>query len=179
MPDVSSVFLEILDDGGTVQGEYVDSVNGALELFVVPDVVGTGLATPQYLEVYDGSVNIRSYTMSLPFTMIGPLVVKVGTGRHPIHDGVWRLRSVVMSVILAPGVQAIKADVNKNVTTVFTDQSQRPQIAVGSFLSTVGAWDSVTFVGGVDTISVDVDQVGSGGNPGDTLVVSLLIERIS
>ena len=179
MPDTSGVFLEVLDDDGTVEGTLADSVNGAIELYVIPGVTGTALAVPQYLEVYDGNVNVRSYTMSLPFTMMGPLVVKVGTGRHPIHTGVWRLRSVMMSVILAPGGQVIKVDVNKNLTTVFSDQTQRPQIAIGAFLSTVGTWDDVTFVGGTDTISVDIDQVGAGINPGETLVASLLLERIS
>lgn len=179
MPSTSGVFVEVLDDDGTVEGTLADSVNGAIELHVVPSVKGTGLATPQYLEVYDGSINVRSYTMSLPFTMTGALVTKVGTGRHPIHEGLWRLRSVMMSVTLAPGGQPIKVDVNKNTTTVFTDQSQRPQIGVGTFLSSVGTWDDVVFTGGADTVSVDVDQVGSGGNPGDTLVVSLLLERIS
>src|SRR6478735_3769731 len=127
MPDVSSVFVEVLDDDGTVEGYLADSVDGAIEIYVVPGVVGSALATPQFLEVYDGSVNVRSYTMSLPFTMVGPLSVKTGTGRHPIHTGVWRLRSVMMSVILAAGGQPIKVDINKNTTTVFTDQAQRPQ----------------------------------------------------
>jgi hypothetical protein len=179
MPDTSGVFIEVLDDDGVVNGTVADSVDGAVELFVVPDVVGTGLATPQYLEVYDGSINVRSYTMSLPFTMQGTLVVRAGTGAHPIHPGTWRLRSVMLSVIVAPDGQPIKVDVNKSGVSLFSDQANRPQIAVGQTNGTVGAWDDLTFVGGVDTISVDVDQVGSLGSEGTTLVVSLLLERIA
>lgn len=58
MPSTSNVFLEVLDDDGEVQADLADSVDGALEFYVVPDTLVTALQAAEYLEVYDGSINV-------------------------------------------------------------------------------------------------------------------------
>jgi hypothetical protein len=61
----------------------------------------------------------------------------------------------------APTGSAVIVDVNKNGTTVFTTQSNRPQIADGQYSSgVVTAVEVAPFVAG-DYFTVDIDQVGS------------------
>jgi hypothetical protein len=61
----------------------------------------------------------------------------------------------------APTGAALIVDVNKNGTTVFTTQGNRPTIAISGNASTTTAPDVVAVAAG-DRISVDVDQIGSG-----------------
>jgi hypothetical protein len=130
----------------------------------------------EFFEIYDGSITVRSYTVSAEFTMIGPLFTKVGTGGYPIHPGVWRIASIEARVVTASGGQSVIVDINKNGVSIFAIAGNRPTIAAGSQLAVTGAWTEVSFTHG-DSLTVDVDQVGSPGTEGDTLVVSILLER--
>lgn len=71
----------------------------------------------------------------------------------------------------APTGASLIVDVNKNGTTIFTAQANRPEIAIDGHADDSGTPD-VTAIAAGDRLSVDVDQVGStvaGGN--DLLVV--------
>ena len=64
-------------------------------------------------------------------------------------------------------------DVNKNGTTLFTTQANRPAIAVGAFSAVGGAAAANTFTAG-QVVTVDIDAVGSteaGRNVSVTLAV--------
>lgn len=80
-----------------------------------------------------------------------------------------------LSVKTAPTGSAIIVDINKDGTTIFTTQANRPQIAAGQ---TTG--ESVTFdvtTGSDDEeYTVDIDQIGSG-TPGSDLTVTLHFKR--
>jgi hypothetical protein len=67
---------------------------------------------------------------------------------------------VHLSVSAEVAGSAVIVDVNVNGTTVFTDQGNRPQIAVGQFTGASVAIDVVAFAHD-DYFTVDVDQ-GAG-----------------
>lgn len=91
----------------------------------------------------------------------GVLTVAAGTGRHYNDSGrtvtVTRVRA---SVGVAPGTGPVTVDVNKNGTTIFPTQSQRPAIAVGQFTAVVNAPAGTTLADG-DYLTVDVDTIGT------------------
>jgi hypothetical protein len=64
-------------------------------------------------------------------------------------------------------------DVNKNGTTIFTTQANRPTIAAGANASSTAGPD-VTSVAAGDRLSVDLDQLGTGAAD---LYVSVTIKR--
>ena len=70
---------------------------------------------------------------------------------------------------------SIIVDINKNGTTIFTTQANRPTIAAASVIATLaGTPEILTFAAG-DLLSVDIDQIGSG-TAGSNLGVSVLVE---
>lgn len=78
---------------------------------------------------------------------------------------------------VAPTGASIIVDVNKNGTTLYTTQGNRPTIAIGSNASTTTLPDVLTFAAN-DILSVDVDQVGSTIAGGDNLTVVIRLRRI-
>ncbi len=101
--------------------------------------------------------------------------VAVGTGKHRIYNdtGVTlTIRAVRATVNTAPTGAAIRVDVNRNGTTIFTTQGNRPNIAISSFTSKVTNMDVVTLADG-EYLTVDIDQVGSSVVGAD-LVVQVL-----
>jgi predicted aconitase with swiveling domain len=70
---------------------------------------------------------------------------------------------------------SILVDINKNGTTIFTTQANRPTIAAASVVATLaGTPEVLTFAAG-DLLSVDIDQIGSG-TAGSNLGVAVLVE---
>jgi len=75
----------------------------------------------------------------------------------------------------APTGDSLIVDVNKNGTTIFTTQGNRPEIAIDGHSDDSGTPD-VTSLSEGDKLSFDIDQVGStvaGGNP---LLVTIVFE---
>lgn len=104
------------------------------------------------------------------FDQSGVLSVTAGTGRLTFPAAVTIL-GVVAAVNTAPVGAAILADVNKNGTTIFTTQANRPSIAAAGFASTTATPDVTAFAAG-DYMTVDIDQVGST-TPGNDLTVTI------
>lgn len=75
----------------------------------------------------------------------------------------------------APTTSSFIIDVNKNGTTIFTTQANRPTVAIAGNASTTTAPD-VTAVAAGDRITVDCDQIGSG-TAGSDLYVSVTVKR--
>jgi hypothetical protein len=75
----------------------------------------------------------------------------------------------------APVGSTFILDCNKNGTTLFTTQGNRPTIADGGNASTTTAPD-VTALAAGDRVSVDIDAVGSG-TAGANLSVSISFKR--
>lgn len=84
------------------------------------------------------------------------------------------IKKIAASVGTAPTGAALIVDINKNGTTIFTTQANRPTIAVSTTAATMaGNPEIATFAAG-DLLSIDVDQVGStvaGSNLGVTVLV--------
>lgn len=74
----------------------------------------------------------------------------------------------------APTGAALIVDVNKNGTTIFTTQGNRPTIAIDGHADDSGTPD-VTSVAEGDRLSVDIDQVGSTVAGGDDLLVTIVL----
>lgn len=100
----------------------------------------------------------------------GTLAVRTGVQALPLpFDG--SILGVSARVTTAPTGAAVLVDVNKNGTTIFTTQANRPTIADGA-LATAGEnqlMDVASFVAG-DYLTIDIDQVGST-TPGANLTV--------
>jgi hypothetical protein len=104
------------------------------------------------------------------FTVPGTL--NVGTGRAKFYiPGPITLGNVRASVGTAPTGADITIDVNKNGTTVFTTQSNRPKIFAGQTLVSTSTPNITEFTTG-DYITVDIDTIGSL-NPGSDLTVQI------
>jgi len=71
------------------------------------------------------------------------------------------ITSITAASLTTPVGSSIILDVNKNGTTIFTTQANRPTIVVTATVATVGTPNVVNFAAG-DIITVDCDQIGSG-----------------
>lgn len=106
----------------------------------------------------------------IDFTIAG--LLSVGTGQVPVyfHRAVTGL-FVIAGLGSAPTGAAAIFDVNKNGTTIFTTQGNRPTVAAGT-LTDLSSTPDVTTAAAGDYITVDVDQIGST-LPGSNAVISV------
>jgi len=109
-------------------------------------------------EVPSGSTGTIKTTLT--FAVVGTLTV--GTDKAPTICAPCTLTIVKVKLVVktAPTGAAIIVDVNKAGTTIFTNQANRPTIAIGATSGDSGTPD-VTALAEDDKITVDIDQVGS------------------
>lgn len=104
------------------------------------------------------------------FTVEDTLVVTLGKLRIYNLTGVTKvIQKVQLSVSNAPTGAAIIVDVNKDGTTLFTTQSNRPQIAAGDNTGITATVENNQWANG-EYLTLDIDQVGST-SPGYNLAV--------
>lgn len=118
----------------------------------------------------DGTWVAPSNYGPLVFTMPGALTTGAGTKRLYVGRSL-SIANVTVGVNTAPTGASIIVDVNKNGTTIFTTQGNRPTIAASGF-SDVSSVPDVTSLASGDYITVDIDQVGSTV-AGSNLVISI------
>jgi hypothetical protein len=106
----------------------------------------------------------------------GTLVVETGVSEDPI-DIACEIVSIIARVSTAPTGAAIRVDLNRNGTTVFTNQANRPTIGDGSKSSIVVTSMDVTTLAPGDYLSVDIDQIGTT-IAGADLVVAVRLREI-
>lgn len=94
------------------------------------------------------------------FNTPGVLTVSPGTGRFRFPFNATIL-GVTAAVDTAPTGASLIVDVHKNGTTIFTNQANRPTIAISGFATTTEPTPDVTAMAVGDYLTVDVDQVGS------------------
>ncbi|MEV2239534.1 hypothetical protein [Micromonospora sp. NPDC049891] len=116
-----------------------------------------------------------------PGTILPPLslsgTVTVGTGVHRLYNDttvVLRVAGVRASVGTPSSSGSVVVDVNRNGTTIFPTQANRPAIASGSSTSGKNTLAEVTELGVNDYLTVDVDSAGTGAA---NLVVQILVTR--
>jgi hypothetical protein len=112
-----------------------------------------------------------------PFSLVGVLTVRTGVSRYPVKGGTFQIQTVAAMVNTAPTGASVIIDVNKNGSTIYGTQANRPTIAASANAATVGAHTATTVTDG-DYLTVDVDQIGSSV-AGSDLVVVIRMQRIS
>jgi hypothetical protein len=97
---------------------------------------------------------------TLTFAVVGTLAV--GTDKAPTILAPCQLTIVKVKLVVktAPTGASVIVDVNKNGTTIFTTQANRPSIAAGSLAGDSVSPDVTSLVEG-DKVTIDVDQIGS------------------
>ena len=117
------------------------------------------------------TANVR-YPIS--FSQGGTLTTGTGQFRWYNRTGATRtIQTVTASVGTQPTGASILVDVNKNGTTIFTTQSNRPTIAVSTNEDESGAPDVTSLAAG-DYLTIDIDQIGST-IAGSNLVVTVVL----
>lgn len=117
-------------------------------------------------------VPVEAYTFALSGT------VAVAAGKSRIYlEGDYVIETVRAAVHTAPAGAALVVDVNKNSTTIYTTQANRPSITAGTNSATGNSPAVTTFAAG-DYLTVDVDQVGSS-TAGADLTVTVRVRRAS
>lgn len=111
---------------------------------------------------------------TFPWSYAGPLSVRTGALRFYFSEA-YQVVTVRASVGTAPTGSSIIVDVNKNGTTLYTTQANRPAIAASGFTAVGATPDVASFAAG-DYCTVDIDQVGSTV-AGSDLVVAILLRR--
>ncbi len=102
-----------------------------------------------------------------------PGVLATGTGvTRFIFPMAATITSVTLACNTAPTGASIKVDVNKNGTTIFTTQANRPAVAISGFSSSAAVPD-VTSLSIGDYLTCDIDQVGSS-IAGSDLIIQVL-----
>jgi hypothetical protein len=97
---------------------------------------------------------------TLSFAVTGTLTT--GTDKAPtlVAPCALTITKAKLVVKTAPTGAAIIVDVNKNGTTIFTTQANRPQIAIGATTGDSGTPDVTSLAEG-DKVTIDIDQIGS------------------
>lgn len=169
---VTNIFFMTVDNGTTWFGFNksfaVDAAVGVGSL----RTLGTGA---QQAAAGNDSRFAAAITKIYPtFSKGGVLTVGAGTFRYYV-EGNYTIVSVRVSVGTAPTGAAILVDVNKNGTTIFTTQANRPSIAISGNTATSGTINVNTLASG-DYLTIDVDQIGSTV-AGSDLVVEIGLQN--
>jgi hypothetical protein len=113
-------------------------------------------------KVNPGQLQTSNITKVLPYSYLGNVVANIGTFRLYNDTGAtWTITGVRASVGTAPTGASIIIDVNKNGTTIFTTQANRPTIAAAGNTSGNVTNMNVTTVAAGEYLTVDIDQIGS------------------
>lgn len=106
----------------------------------------------------------------LTFSVPGTLAVGVGAARWYAHRPL-TIVNVSLSLGVAPAGASVIFDLNRNGTTVFTTQGNRPTVAAAGFTDLASVPD-VTSIAEGDYLTVDCDQIGST-TPGSHAVLQV------
>jgi len=96
----------------------------------------------------------------------------LGTGSKPLRvyiPGPFTIDKVYIAVNTPPTGSSIIVDVNKNGTTIFTTQANRPEIAISGYTDESGTPDITSLVLN-DYLTFDIDQIGSSTAGADLTV---------
>jgi hypothetical protein len=119
----------------------------------------------------------HTLTFSLTsFFKTGALTVTTGTQRLPI-DGAYTIVGTRLMVGTAPTGANLIVDVNKNGTTIYTTQGNRPSVVATQNAGGPGTTPDVTALVAGDYLTVDIDQIGST-IAGSDLTVSVIVSKI-
>lgn len=113
-------------------------------------------------KIVPGQLAAANITKLVPYSYTGTVAVTTGTFRLYNDMGAsWTISGVRASVGTAPAGASIVIDVNKNGTTIFTTQANRPTIAAAANTSGNVTNMDVTTVAAGEYLTIDIDQIGS------------------
>lgn len=126
------------------------------------------------------TVSLGNHTHTLTFSLAafsksGTLTTTTGVQRMPI-DGTYTIVGTRLMVGTAPVGSSLIIDVNKNGTTIYTTQANRPAITASSNSGGPGSTPDVTSLAAGDYLTIDIDQVGST-TPGSDLTVTIVVTK--
>lgn len=163
--------------GPSVLANPFQATSGVIDFYVdLAQTVRLGIARSGDLERFIEDIDIgdpESYQETLTFTITGALATQVGAVRLYL-DYDCTVLGVRASVGVSPTGADVIVDVNKNGSTMFTNQADRPRVVAGAFTGT--AVPAVATLARDDYLTVDVDQVGSV-TAGTHLVVQVRNQR--
>lgn len=193
-PDTFGAYLNV----GTIGSPIWRRVTYLNEYGALRVIAHAANQVPVRIKVYDGSQSahltewtdlsnnamswvepdgrMRAPNLGHTFAVSVSGTVAVSTGKHRVYNdtGVGlTIRSVRASAGTAPTGASILVDVNKNGSTIFSTQANRPAIAAAANTSGKVTNMNVTTLADGDFLTVDVDQIGSG-TAGADLVVQIL-----
>jgi hypothetical protein len=144
------------------------SLDGSTKIPIAQVPTGTSSST---VSLGDHTHAGGSTKIFIPLSMAGTLATGVGKARIYM-DASYTIASVRASVGTAPTGTSLIVDVNKNGTTIFTTQTNRPTIS--SYTTALITNMEVTTVAAGDYLTVDIDQVGSTVAGTDLVVLIVL-----
>ena len=115
-----------------------------------------------------GNQLVHGITFNLGLAAVGTKLAQA------LIQGTFSISKVKIYADTAPTGASLIVDVNKNGTTIFTTQANRPEIAIDGHADDSGTPD-VTALAEGDRLSVDIDQVGSVIPGGDDLLVTVIM----
>lgn len=140
----------------------VNSVTGAVTATNLLDAIKTvdGQGSGLDSDLLAGNASAFYAEDIIPYSKTGTLTTGTGTIRYRFP---WAatLLGVTAAVNTVPTGASIIADVNKNGTTIFTTQANRPTIAVNTNATSTEPTPDVTSMVAGDYLTVDIDQIGS------------------
>ena len=163
-------FLNVAHNGdgslkdGSVGDATITSVSQSKVINLVSDLAGKAAV---------GHTHTLTFSLTA-YTKQGTLSTGTGTFRLPT-DGTYTVVGTRLMVGTAPTGANLIIDVNKNGTTIYTTQANRPSITAGSNSGGPGSTPDVTSLAAGDYLTIDIDQVGStvaGADLTVTIVVS-------
>ena len=116
----------------------------------------TGMATRQTLLTISGDLTLVSNPLRI-YNKLGATLT---------------ISEVFIAVNTAPTGANVIVDVNKDGTTIFTNQANRPEIAASGYTDSTTNIDVASWAVG-EYLTIDVDQIGST-LPGSDLVVHII-----
>jgi len=127
-----------------------------------------------------GTIAEGNHTHSLTFSLTsffktGTLTVTTGTQRLPI-DGAYTITGTRLMVGTAPTGTDLIVDINRNGTSIYTTQANRPSITAGQNAGGPGTAPDVTALVAGDYLTVDIDQIGSSV-AGSDLTVTVIVSK--
>lgn len=113
-----------------------------------------------------------------PFSAKGVISNVVGSLGYPVKGGTFQIQTVAAKLGTNPATGNVRIDVNKNGSTIYGTQNNRPDIGSSATngIATVGAHTATTVTDG-DWITVDIEGTYTG-SPAD-LVVVVRMQRIA
>lgn len=100
----------------------------------------------------------------------GTLVAGTNRGPRYVAPQNLTIKKIWLIVRTAPTGAAIIVDINKNGSTIWTNQANRATIAIGSTSGNTTSFDITSLVPG-DYLDLDIDQIGSTVSGEDLTVI--------